>query len=169
VICTRDHCDPPFCALQLTALIKPNWCFLLYCCACLYPNTILIEAGWTTAPWPATNLSIWICKSSERTKQSVISVTLETPLEIRLRICIYKMSLLYRLDDYVGITPSCVTDTLWSVHAWHIRTPICWESAMRRSSLTLRKLAFAGNQVCKWALSKGQQTPKNPNIFSTQY
>jgi len=26
VICTCDQCDSAFCALQLTALIKPNWC-----------------------------------------------------------------------------------------------------------------------------------------------
>ena len=33
-----------------------------------------------------------------------------------------------------GVTT--VADTLWSVHAWHIKTPICWESAMQRNSLT---------------------------------
>ena len=48
---------------------KPNCCCLLYCCACLYPNTILMEAGWTTAPCTATNLSILMCKSSARTKR----------------------------------------------------------------------------------------------------
>jgi len=41
LICTCDQCDSEFCALHLTALIKPNGCILLYCCACLYPNTIL--------------------------------------------------------------------------------------------------------------------------------
>jgi len=35
----------------------------------LYPNTILMEAGWTTAPCPATNLSISICTSSARIKR----------------------------------------------------------------------------------------------------
>ena len=75
---------------------------------CLFaPNTILMEAGWTTLPSPATNLSILTCKSSARTKQSVISVARKTPLEIRLRICIYKMSLLHRPYDYIGFTPSC--------------------------------------------------------------
>ena len=39
--------------------------------------------------------------------QSVISVALKTPLEIRLGICIYKTSLLHRPDDYLGFTPSC--------------------------------------------------------------
>ena len=52
----------------LSALIKPNWCVLLYFCACLPPNTILMETGWTTVPCPATNLSILICKSSAWTK-----------------------------------------------------------------------------------------------------
>jgi len=39
--------------------------------------------------------------------ESVISVALKTPLEITLGICIYKMSLLHRPDDYFGFTPSC--------------------------------------------------------------
>jgi len=107
VTCKCDQYDSAFCAFQLKALINPSWCFLLYCCACLHPIAILREAGRTTAPWPATNLSILISKSSARTEQNVISVALETPLEIRLRICLYKMSLLYRPDDYVGFTPSC--------------------------------------------------------------
>ena len=107
VICTYDQCDSAFYALQLTALVKPKWCVLLYCCACLHPNTILVEADWTTVPRPATNLSILICKLSARTKQSVISVALKTPPEIRLGICIYKTSLLHRPDDYTGFTPSC--------------------------------------------------------------
>jgi len=34
VICTCDQCDSAFCALQLTALIKPNWYLLLYSCVC---------------------------------------------------------------------------------------------------------------------------------------
>ena len=93
--------------LQLTALIKPNWCILLYSCACLHWNTILMETGWTTIPCPATNLSILICKSSARTKKSVISVALKTPLEIRLGICIYKTSLLHRPDGHIGFPPSC--------------------------------------------------------------
>jgi len=80
VISTCDQCDSAFCALQLTALMKPKWCILLYCCACLHPNTMLMEAGWTTVACPATNLSIlsiFICKSSARTKQIVISVALK--------------------------------------------------------------------------------------------
>ena len=55
VICTCGHCDAGFCAVQLTALTKLNWCVLPYCCACLHPNTILMEAGWTVVPCPATN------------------------------------------------------------------------------------------------------------------
>jgi len=109
VICTCDQCNSAFCALQLTALIKLDWCVLLYYCACLYPNTILMEAGWTTAPCPATNLKYCtlICKSSAWTKQSVIRVSLKTPVEIRLGISLYKMSVLHRPDDYIGFTPSC--------------------------------------------------------------
>ena len=95
MICTCDQCDSAFCALQLTALIKTQ------CCACLHPNTILIETGWTTVPCPATNLSILICKSPARTKQSVINVALKTHLEIRLGIFIYVTSLLHRPDDYL--------------------------------------------------------------------
>jgi len=96
-----------FLCTQLTALIEPNWCFLLYCCACLHPNTISMVAGWTTVPCPTTNLSILTYKSSARTKQSVISVALKTPLEIRLGICIYETSLLHWPDDCIGFTPSC--------------------------------------------------------------
>jgi len=106
VICTCDQCDSAFRALKLTAPTKPKWC-VLYCCACLHPYTILMEAGWTTVPRAATNLSILICKSSARTKQSVIGVALKTPLEIRLWICIYKTSFLHRPDVYIGFIPSC--------------------------------------------------------------
>ena len=60
-----------------------------------------------TAPCPAINWSILIRKSFARTKQSVISVALKTPLEIRLGICIYKTSLLHRPDDYIGFPRSC--------------------------------------------------------------
>jgi len=103
VICTCDLYDLAFCALQLTALLKPNWCILLYCCACFHPNTTLMEAGWTTVPCPAVNFSILICKSSARRKQSVISVALKTPLETRVGICIYKTS---RLIDPMTILVS---------------------------------------------------------------
>jgi len=77
VIRTCDQCDSAFSELQPTVLMKPKWCVPLYCCACLHPNTMLMKAGWTTAPCPATNLSILICKSSARTKQIVISVALK--------------------------------------------------------------------------------------------
>jgi len=107
MICTCDQCDSAFCALQLTALIKPNWCVLLYCCACLHPNTILMKARWTTVPCPARNLSILIQYINHLQEQSVISVAFKTPLEIRLGICIYKTSLLHRPDEYIGFTPSC--------------------------------------------------------------
>ena len=114
-----------FLCTQLTALIEPNWCFLLYCCACLHPNTISMVAGWTTVPCPTTNLSILTYKSSARTKQSVISVALKTPLEIILGICIYKSSLLYRLNDYIGLTPSCPTHILHKIAPMIVSIPIC--------------------------------------------
>jgi len=37
----------------------------------------------------------------------MISVALKTPSEIRLGIFVYETSLLYRPDDYIGLTPSC--------------------------------------------------------------
>jgi len=52
-------------------------------------------------------LSISICNSSARIKQSVISAAFKTPLETRLRICIYKTSLLHWPDDNLDSTPSC--------------------------------------------------------------
>ena len=118
VICTCDYCHSALCALQLRALINPN--DVLYRCACLHPNTILIEAGWTTVPCPATNLRKLICKSSARTKQSVISVVLKTPLETRLGICICKTLLLHRPGDYIGFTPSCSPHILQQncAHGW---------------------------------------------------
>jgi len=52
---------------------------------------------------------VFICKSSARTKQSVIIVALKTCLEVKLGICIYIyiMSLLHQPNDYIGFTPSC--------------------------------------------------------------
>jgi len=107
VICSCYQCDSTFCALHLTALIKPKWCVLLHCCPCLRPDTILMVAGWTTVPRPATNLSILICKSSARTRQSVISVVLKTLPEIRLGIFIFTTSLLHRWGGYIGFTLYC--------------------------------------------------------------
>ena len=151
VICMCDQCDSAFCALQLTALIKPNWCFLLYCCACLYPNTILMEAGWTTAPCPTTNLSILIRKSSARIKQCVISVALKTPLKIRLGIGVYETSLLHRPDDYryIGFTPSC-SPTFYNKIApmivSKIRLVLFW-SGIWYGTLIFQKIIFKENFV----------------------
>ena len=36
----------------------------------------------------------------------MIGVALKTPLQIRLGICMYKMSLLHRPDDHIVFTPS---------------------------------------------------------------
>ena len=58
-----------------------------------------METGWTTAPCPATNLSISICKSSARTKQSV-TISLKTRNKIgkmyymKRHFCIDPMTLL---------------------------------------------------------------------------
>ena len=66
MVCTCDQCDSAFCSLQLTALIKPKWCVLLYCCACIHPNTILMEARRATRggalgafahPWNFQNIA----------------------------------------------------------------------------------------------------------------
>jgi len=83
-ICTCDQCDPPFCALQLTALIKPNWFVLLYWCACLYHSLIVVQPSWTTVPCPTTKLGLVISKSFVGIKQSVISVALKTPLKNKI-------------------------------------------------------------------------------------
>ena len=81
VICTCDQCDSPFCALQLTALIKPDWCFLLYCCACLYHSLEVVQPSWIAVPCPTTKLSLLISKSFVRIKQGVIRVALKTLLK----------------------------------------------------------------------------------------
>ena len=107
MICTCDQCDSPFCALQLTALIKPNWRVLLHCCASLYHSLIVVQPSWTTIPCPTTKLSLLISESFVGTKQSVISLALKTPLKTRLGICIYKTLLLHRVDDHIGFTSSC--------------------------------------------------------------
>ena len=93
-----------------------------------------------TAPCPATNLSILICKSFARTKQSVISVALKTPLEITLGICIYKTSLLHRPDDYIGFPRSCPL---------HILQQNCaHELAHNRSGLFGVKWVFLVSMSC---------------------
>ena len=109
LICTCDQFDSPLCPLQLTVLIKASWYVLLSCCACFYPNLILVQGGWTTIPCPTTNLSVFICISSERIKQSVVSVALKTPLRNKIENLqpIYKTSILHRPDDYIGFRPSC--------------------------------------------------------------
>jgi len=106
VICTCDQCDSPFCALQLTAPIKLNWCVLLYCCAYLYHSLIVVQPSWTTVPCPTTKLGLLISKSFVGVKQSVISVALRTPLT-RLGMCIYTTSLPHRPDNYIAFTSSC--------------------------------------------------------------
>ena len=91
----------------MTALIKPSWCVLLYCFACLYHSLIVVQPSWTTVSCPTTKLSLLISKSFVGTKQSVISVALKAPLKTWLGICIYNTLLPHRADDYIGITSSC--------------------------------------------------------------
>jgi len=107
VIYTCDQCDSPFCALQLPALIKPNWYVLLYCCACLYHSLIVVQPSWITVPCPRTKLRLLISKSFVGIKQSVTRVALKTRLKTSLGICIYKTSLPHRPDDYISFTSSC--------------------------------------------------------------
>jgi len=84
VICMCDQCDSPFCVLQLTAPIKPNWCVLLYCCTCSYHNLIVVQPSWTTVPCPTAKLGLLISKSFVGIKQSVIGVALRTPLKNKI-------------------------------------------------------------------------------------
>ena len=82
--CTCDQCDSPFCALQPTALIKPDWCFLIYCCACLYHSLEVVQPSWIAVPCPTTKLSLLISKSFVRIKQGVIRVALKTLLKTKV-------------------------------------------------------------------------------------
>jgi len=107
MICTCDQCDSPFCAIQLTALIKPNWCVLLYCCACLYHGLMALQPSWTTVPCLTTKLGLLISKSFVGIKQSEISVSLRTPLKNKIKNLHYKTSLPHRPDSYIGFTSSC--------------------------------------------------------------
>ena len=102
VICTCDQCDSPFCALQLTALIKPNCCVLQYCCACLCHRLIVVQPSWTTVRCPKTKLGLLISIPFAGMKHSVISVALRTPLQTRL----LQTSLRHRPDNYIGFTSS---------------------------------------------------------------
>jgi len=106
VISACDQCYSLFYALQLTALIKPNWCVLLYCYASLCHILMVVQPSWTTVPCPTTKLDLLISKSFVGIKQSVISVALRTPLKPRLGMYIYKTSLPLWPDDYAGFKSS---------------------------------------------------------------
>ena len=67
---------------------------------CLFTSKYVSGNRLNCSTVSSKNLSILICKSSATSKQSVVSVALKTPLEIRLWICVYKWSLLHRPDDY---------------------------------------------------------------------
>jgi len=84
VISTWDQCDSQFCALQLTALIKPNWCVLLYCCASLCHSLIVVQPSWTAVLCSTTKLGLLISKPFVGIKQSVISVALKTHLKNKI-------------------------------------------------------------------------------------
>ena len=56
----------------------------------------------------------------------MFSVALKTPLEIRLRNCIYKTSFLHRPDDYIGFTPSCPPHILQKVAPMQLQAKIDW-------------------------------------------
>jgi len=82
VICTCDQCDSPFCALQLTALIKHNLCVLLYCFASLYHSLAVVQPS--RVPCLTTKLGLLISKSFVGIKQSVINVVLKTLLKSKI-------------------------------------------------------------------------------------
>ena len=108
MICTCDQCDLPFCALQLTALIKLDWGVLqvLYCFACLYHSLEVVQPSWIAVPCPTTKLSLLISKPFVGIKAWF--VLLWKPFwKTSLGICIYKTSLLHRPNDYIGFTSSC--------------------------------------------------------------
>ena len=158
-LCTCHQCDSAFCALQLTALIKP---VLLYWCAYFSPNAILMQAGWSTVPCPAT-LRTLICKSSARTKQSVINVALKTSLEIRLGICIYKASLLHWPDDHIGFTPSC-PPTFCSKIAPPMKGfsshPVCFTDFLVRKSLFTKGFWLATAAEIALTIARQQKQPR---------
>ena len=81
MICTCDQYDSPFCALQLTALIKPDWDVLIYCFACLYHSLEVVQPSWIAVPCPTTKLSLLISKPFVGIKQGVIRVALKTLLK----------------------------------------------------------------------------------------
>jgi len=108
MICTCDRRDLAICALQLTALIKAQ----LMCSAillCLFASKYDINGSRLNYSTVSSNKFKYINTKyvNNLQGQSVISVALKTPLEIRLGICIYKTSLLHRPDDYIGFTPRC--------------------------------------------------------------
>ena len=110
VICTCDQCDSAFCALQLTALIKPSWCKIspMTILLCLFASKYDINGSRLNYSTVCSSKFNYITgKSSAMTKLSVISFALKTHLEIRLGICIYKTWLLHRPVDYIGFTLSC--------------------------------------------------------------
>ena len=58
-------------------------------------------------------------------KQSVVSIALKTPLEIRLGICLglHKTSLLHRPDDHIDFTPICPPTFYNKIAPMHDLTP----------------------------------------------
>jgi len=81
MISTCDQWHSPFCALQLTALIKPDWGVLPYCFACLYHSLEVVQPSWIAVPCLTTKLSLLISKSFVGIKQGVIRVALKTLLK----------------------------------------------------------------------------------------
>ena len=135
---------------------KTNWCVLHYCCACLHPNTIIIETGWTTAPCPATNLNILICKSSARTKQSVIGISLKTHLvNSFVPVITFRKNLMWSKFSYVWLLSDFCRerDTLqiylllltnsqwWQAKAWRDH----WQLATTLATDTTDYAIFAAN------------------------
>jgi len=111
-----------------------------------------MEDGWTTAPYPATNLSIYV---NHLQGQGMISVALRTPLEIRLGICMYKTSLpastpwLYWF--HTKLSPHILQQNCTHAYAdLHNKLPICgliaihkpWRSVTNRTIKSRQSRCF---------------------------
>ena len=187
--CTCDQCDSPFCVLQLTALIKPNWCVLLYRYASLRHSLIVVQPSWTAVPGLTTKLGLLISKPFVRIKQSVICVASKTPVKTRLGICIYKTSLSHRPDGYIGFTSSCPPHILqqncahaplrtlfWSLYSWKIKLLPEWKArrfeAGELQRIHCSKRTFLEESICctggVFRLCKPAVHVASPEILTSQ-
>jgi len=144
VICTCDQCDSPFCALQLTALIKPNWCVLLYCCASLCHSLIVVQPSWNAVPCP-TKLGLLISKPFVGIRQSVIGVVLKIPLKNKIGNLLFtkihfRVGLLTILVLHQAAPPPHFTTNLrpWVAHTYKL----CHKPGVTELRLAIRMRLF---------------------------